>query len=80
MWVGVCVICSLVGLGAETLHILTIFLSSLEQKFVNEAKCVTWQFAAARQKSIYHILNPIHYHFRMWDNGIQSEIYKYLEA
>lgn len=41
MWVGVCVICSLVGLGAETLHILTIFLSSLEQKFVNEAKCVT---------------------------------------
>lgn len=57
---------ALVGLGATTLHKLTIFLSSLEQKFVNEVKCVTWQFAAACQKSIYPILYSICYYLRIW--------------
>lgn len=55
MCVCVCVCSTLVGLGLATLHKLTIFLSSLEQKVVNEAECVT-----ARQKSMKpHSLSDI---------------------
>lgn len=38
--------------NTHTLHTHFIFLSSLEQKFVYEAKCIAWQFAALYRKNV----------------------------